>query len=123
MKRMTLMAVLAALWAGPTQACDQALQAKADEIFQARCSSCHNDRARISGLSLAEGGAALIGQASTQVSGMERIAPGDPENSYVFRKIMGTHADVGGSGSRMPIGPALGDTQLADIEQWIRSCQ
>ncbi len=47
------------------------------------------------------------------------ITPGEPDASYLWHKINGTQADVGGGGSKMPIGLGLDEPTLAMIEQWI----
>jgi hypothetical protein len=47
------------------------------------------------------------------------IAPGDPDGSYLWAKLKGTQAEVGGGGSPMPLGVPLDDATLATIEQWI----
>lgn len=47
------------------------------------------------------------------------ITPGDPDASYLWHKINGTQTDVGGGGSKMPIGLGLDEPTLAMIEQWI----
>ena len=61
----------------------------------------------------------LVGTASTQAPDMLRVAPGDPEASYMWRKLQGTHIDAGGSGTAMPpIGP-LSSEKLDTIETWI----
>jgi hypothetical protein len=50
-----------------------------------------------------------------------RIAPYDPDASYLFHKVSGTHVGgcVQGSGDQMPPGLPLGDADLATIEAWI----
>lgn len=62
----------------------------------------------------------LVGAASGDVPGMNRVEPGDPENSYMFHKVSGTQGDVGGAGGQMPLGgPALSDADIMAIEEWI----
>jgi hypothetical protein len=50
---------------------------------------------------------------------MHRIEPGSPERSYLYHKITGTQADVGGSGERMPKGGQLSDAEIQTIRTWI----
>ena len=58
--------------------------------------------------------------ASTELPTMDRIEPGDPDNSYLVHKIQGTQASVGGTGERMPLGrPALTQEQIDIIRAWI----
>jgi hypothetical protein len=42
-----------------------------------------------------------------------------PENSYLYHKITGTQASVGGSGERMPRGGQLSDAEIQTIRAWI----
>lgn len=59
----------------------------------------------------------LVNMASLQAPAMLRVAPGDPDNSYLVQKLEGTAAfgDRMPSGSPNPLDPAL----IADIRQWI----
>jgi hypothetical protein len=53
-------------------------------------------------------------------TGLMRILPGQPDSSYLVHKIEGTHLDVGGSGSRMPLsGCCLSSSQIKTIRDWI----
>lgn len=59
----------------------------------------------------------LVNVTSLEVPGILRVAPGDPDNSYLIQKLEGSAA-VGGrmpAGSPNPLDPAL----IADIRQWI----
>jgi len=54
---------------------------------------------------------------SVEVSSMPRVKPGDPNNSYLYRKITGS----GITGERMPLGgPYLSDAQISLVRDWIR---
>jgi hypothetical protein len=57
--------------------------------------------------------------ASTQLPDMPRVTPGDPEQSYAWHKLQGTHLDVGGSTAAMPMIGMLSDEELALVEAWI----
>lgn len=62
----------------------------------------------------------LVGQPSVQVPSMALVQPGEPDQSYLWHKLNGTHLDVGGEGDPMPaIGTPLDDDTLARIEAWI----
>ena len=51
---------------------------------------------------------------------MARITPGDPSQSYLVRKIEGTHRDVGGTGGQMPLGgPALAAGDIDLIKRYV----
>lgn len=82
--------------------------------------TCHD--ASSGGLSMSDAPTTLgnlVDVASTQ-SGLVRIAPGCPEDSYLWAKVTDTHMDVGGLGNRMPLGlPPLEQAELDTIEQWI----
>lgn len=82
------------------------------------CTTCHSGAAAPLGLRLDEGAsyALLVNAPSTEVPGLLRVNPGDPDSSYLIQKIEGT-AEVGG---RMPLGgsPLPAET-IALIRQWI----
>ena len=60
--------------------------------------------------------AALVNVTSLQVGSLNRVTPGDPDNSYLVQKLEGTAA-VGG---RMPQGgPFLDQAQIDMVRQWI----
>jgi hypothetical protein len=67
----------------------------------------------------------LVGVMSPQLSAMNHVEPGDPDNSYLWHKINGTQINVGGSGLMMPkarpgmVSTVLTPEQFATIEQWI----
>jgi len=62
----------------------------------------------------------LVGRPSVEAAGLDRVEPGDSENSYLMHKLRGTHADAGGSGERMPDGgPYLDDATIDAIADWI----
>ncbi len=51
---------------------------------------------------------------------LDRIEPGNPDQSYLVHKIEGTQSQVGGGGGRMPLGgSALSATEIATIRSWI----
>jgi len=58
----------------------------------------------------------LVGVASSEKSSLMRVAPGDPDNSYLIQKLEG-NASVG---ARMPLNaPALEPNTINVIRQWI----
>lgn len=89
-------------------------------IFNANCVVCHQGKGP-AGLSLQSDMAYnnLVNVPSSE-SPLMRIAPGDPDKSYLPNKLQGTQGQVGGSGERMPFGAApLPQTQIDLIRQWI----
>jgi hypothetical protein len=87
-------------------------------VFTPVCSVCHAGGSAPQGLRLdaVNSYAMLVGVSSTEVPSLKRVAPGDPDNSYLVQKIEG-HASVG---ARMPLGgPYLDANTVAMIRQWI----
>ncbi|MBK7828662.1 hypothetical protein [Nannocystis sp.] len=64
--------------------------------------------------------AVLINQPST-VTGLDYVEPGDSATSYLFHKVSGTAAEVGGYGDAMPPPPdmPLSAAKIATIKEWI----
>ena len=61
--------------------------------------------------------AMIVSVPSVENPSLHRIEPGSPQNSYLYRKIIG----VGITGDRMPQGgPYLNDAEIALIRDWIR---
>lgn len=125
------MRLRASLLAGLCSAClsvaaqDGAIRFTKDivPIFKSRCVMCHMPGAELGKLALHPKAAYanLVGVPSAQ-SPLLRIAPGNPEGSYLFRKVSGTHMAAGGTGERMPFGDAvLNAGQLEAIRRWIES--
>jgi len=92
-------------------------------ILTANCTTgCHGGTQPILGQNLSEGQtiSTTVNVASTELPTMDRIEPGDPDNSYLVQKIQGTQASVGGTGERMPLGrDALTQEQIDIIRAWI----
>jgi hypothetical protein len=87
-------------------------------IFTPICSVCHVGGGAPEGLRLdaANSYNLLVGVPSTEVPTSLRVAPGDPDNSYIIQKLEG-HAAVG---AQMPFGgPYLSTTTIGFIRQWI----
>ena len=62
---------------------------------------------------------ALVGVAALGLPSMDLVAPGDRMTSYVWHKLGGTQMEVGGTGSKMPLGMAMTQEELDTIGQWI----
>jgi hypothetical protein len=89
-----------------------------ENVFSAICTNCHAGAAAPQGLRLEEGmsHAMLVNVPSVEVPALDRVEPGNPDDSYLVQKIEGTAA-VGG---RMPLGgAALPQETIAAIRQWI----
>ena len=92
-----------------------------NEIFTPTCAviGCHGVIGQQSSLILAPGQAyqQTVGHPSVEMPSLARVSPGDPTNSYLYRKITGS----GITGDRMPQGgPFLNDAQLKLVRDWIR---
>jgi uncharacterized protein YjdB len=90
-------------------------------IFTANCalSGCHAGASPEQGMNLSAGQAynAIVNVPSVQQPSLMRVLPGNPDNSYLVRKIEGTPSITG---SRMPLGgPFLTASQIATIRTWI----
>lgn len=80
---------------------------------------CHSAASASAGLVLeaSQSFVALVSAQSTQQAALNRVTPGDPENSYLIRKLRG---DAGISGGRMPLGgPFLSEEQIQRFVGWI----
>lgn len=91
------------------------------EVFTATCTAigCHDRLGQQSQLVLTadRSYAAIVNVPSVELPSVRRVAPGDPANSYLYRKITG----AGITGDRMPQGgPPLSDAQIALVRDWIR---
>ena len=115
---------------GPTPQLEPTFTSIQRDIFGARdlagrqaCTDCHSDVGRnaFGGLVLLQGRAhdALVGRASSGKPGATRVIPGDPDNSYLVKKLEGA-PDI--AGVRMPRGngPFLTDGQILVIRRWIQ---
>lgn len=114
--------------AGPTPNLEVTFTSIQRDIFQttdsagrAGCTNCHNATgSRFNGLNLESAAAydQLVNFASVQQPSVRRVVPGDPDASYLIRKIEGTG---GITGRRMPLNgpPFLTSGQIQIIRRWI----
>lgn len=92
-----------------------------NEVFSPTCAvvGCHGSIGTQEQLNLSAGQAYAntVGRASVEMPSLLRVAPNDPSNSYLYRKVTG----AGITGDRMPQGsPPLSDAQLKLVRDWIR---
>jgi hypothetical protein len=101
---------------GPVTADFQSIQ---DNVFTPICSKCHIGASAPEGLELdaAHSYGLLVGVPSVEEPNLERVDPGNPDQSYMVLKIEGAPGILGG---QMPLGetPLPQDTINA-IRQWI----
>ncbi len=93
-------------------------------IFSGVCAvtGCHVVTTPEEALNLSEGLAHsnIVNVPANQLTGMMRVRPGQPDQSYLVHKIQGTQASVGGAGNRMPlVGTPLTQAQIDTIRDWI----
>ncbi|MGD8418782.1 MAG: hypothetical protein PVH91_17090, partial [Pseudomonadales bacterium] len=89
------------------------------QVFTNNCafSGCHAGASPQQGMDLSEGQAYanIVNVPSQEMPSLDRIEPGDPDNSYLVRKIEGT-----GLLERMPAGsPPLSDATIQLIRDWV----
>ena len=90
-----------------------------DNVFTPICTKCHIGSGAPEGLPLDEAHSysLLVGVPSTEQPNVQRVKPGDPDNSYMVQKIEGAS---GISGVRMPFGgPYLPQSTIDVIRTWI----
>lgn len=92
-----------------------------NEIFTPTCAQlgCHDPLGQQSQQVLSTGRAYAntVNVPSVELPSIVRVKPGDPANSYLYRKITG----AGITGDRMPQGlPPLTDAQIKLVRDWIR---
>ena len=88
-------------------------------VFTPICTQCHIGASAPLGLQLDEthSYALLVGIPSAEQPGVLRVSPGNPDNSYIVRKLQGT---PGISGGQMPLGQSpLPQSTIDAIRQWI----
>ncbi|MBK8066360.1 MAG: hypothetical protein IPK27_01655 [Rhodanobacteraceae bacterium] len=81
--------------------------------------NCHNGTSPAGDLNLSSQNLAiyfLVGQPSSQNPNVQRVIPGDPQNSLLFQKVACAGPDVG---SRMPPGGHLPLQWQAMVYDWI----
>src|SRR3982074_18966 len=101
---------------GPVTADFQSIQAN---VFTPICSVCHIGASAPQGLQLdaAHSYNLLVGVPSNEQPSLLRVKAGDPDNSYMVRKIEGLPGITGG---QMPLGLApLPQATINAIRQWV----
>ena len=106
--------------------CDGLAPASLDDVFAATLapngaggcalSMCHGGNST-SGMNFTDAQSfydQAVGVASTEDPSLKRVAPGDPDHSYLYQKLLP------GAGTRMPLGgPYLDSAAMAQIAGWI----
>jgi hypothetical protein len=107
---------------GSSSGASVSFQTIQDQVFTPICAQCHAGASAPEGMQLTQGVAysMIVDVPSAEQSTLKRIAPGDPDNSYLVQKIMGTAA----VGAQMPDGcpitqPCLSAATIDLIRQWV----
>ena len=90
-------------------------------LLNARCASCHMTGQEEGNLAMHPRAAyaSLVNVPSVE-SGLLRVKPGSPNESYLLLKLEGKHLDAGGTGRQMPLdGTPLDAATLERIRSWI----
>jgi len=92
-----------------------------NEVFTPNCTTiaCHDPLGQQSQMVLIPGRAyaSTVGVSSVEMPQLQRVTPGDPAASYLYRKIVGS----GITGDRMPLNqPPLSEQNIALVRDWIR---
>jgi hypothetical protein len=92
-----------------------------NEVFTPSCgvAGCHDPIGQAQQMLLTPGQAYahIVNVPSREMPSLLRVRPGDPVNSYLYRKITGASI----AGERMPYGGApLDDAKIALVRDWIR---
>lgn len=89
-------------------------------IWDAKCgSTCHLNAFSSGQLNLEGDGYDDLVNVGAFQAPMQRVTPGSPEDSYLWHKLNGTQASVGGSGLDMPKLDSLSNGEMTRIELWI----
>lgn len=91
-------------------------------ILNSQCVYCHVTGAENGGLNLGRRHAHAALMSESTEAPMPRVTPGDPDQSYLIHKLRGTHLEVGGNGSAMPVydpPKPFPAAQLDLIERWV----
>jgi hypothetical protein len=89
-------------------------------VIQAEC-FCHRSDTFTGQLDLRDEAAyaSLVGVPAAQAPALDRVTPGAADESYLYLKLTGEQATVGGAGTRMPQGGVLTDDQILRVRNWI----
>ncbi len=109
--------------AADTKSSAPSYAADIEPIFAKRCGDCHSAKEAKAHLILdpGRGYEDLVGKAAFQVPGMELVKPGDPENSYLWKKL--DHSAREGKGMPRTLfgSKKLPDNELELVRTWIKA--
>lgn len=105
----------------PVEGATPTLETLSQTVFGSKCAPCHFGEQPLGGFDLTPGAdlKSRLEGPSVAVPSMPLVTPEDPDQSYLWHKINGSHLDVGGAGGPMPPNGALGGDDQALIRAWI----
>lgn len=88
-----------------------------ERVFEPKCVGCHSGSFAQEGFDMSRevGYENMVNVNSRQRTSEILVVPGDPENSYFFRKITGENIDK----TRMPQGTPLSESEIELVRKWI----
>ena len=90
-------------------------------IWDVKCHDCHTTFNE-GGLRLVDSYDRIINVRAEDTPAISLIEPFEPDGSYMWHKIEGTHETVGGSGGTMPKGALdLAEHERITIRNWIEN--
>ena len=96
------------------------LDADVVPILNQRCVMCHLPGAAQAGLDLYTNPWVSLVNANSTQSEKLLVAPGKPEQSYLYLKLTGQQVEAGGQGAQMPFQQgSLSEPELEAIRNWI----
>lgn len=107
--------------ASPAQAEEVSFARQIVPILKRRCATCHLTGEEPGSMALHPRGAyGSIVNAPSEQAPLLRVAPGKPDESYLYHKLRGTQLEVEGKGEPMPLeGWPLPDSEIALFRAWI----
>jgi hypothetical protein len=89
-------------------------------ILMRECSYCHMREDNYGYLVIegAQSWSNLVNVPASELPAMNRVEPGNPEQSYLWLKLSGKFIEAGGSGWAMPFNPMLA-ADKAIVHDWI----
>ena len=122
MRWLAVSLLIAPMISGAVEGESVSFEADLLPVLKARCAVCHMTGKEPGGMALTPDKAwsDLVSQDALGAAGWQRVAPNDPDASYLMHKLWGSHRSVGGSGSRMPMHqPALPKSVQEQFASWI----
>ncbi|MFT4623739.1 MAG: hypothetical protein ACI8PZ_002395 [Myxococcota bacterium] len=90
------------------------------DLVRTRCVGCHSGDLPGGDLDLAvDPLGSVLEVPASQLPEMALVEPGDSLYSYLWHKVNGSQSIAGGSGTNMPLGAWLADSEIDLVARWI----